>query len=60
MNRQDLLDLERHYARTLRREASKRARKAPAVAEQLTRWAEAAEGRAEAIRVGPLFDREGA
>lgn len=59
MNRADLLDFERFYARTLRREASKRAKKSPAQAEQLTRWAEAAEGRAEAIRVGPLFDQEG-
>jgi hypothetical protein len=60
MNRADLLDFERYYARTLRREASKRAKKAPAVAEQLSRWADAAEARAEAIRCGPLFDREGA
>lgn len=58
MNRRDLLDLETNYARMVRREAKARAKRYPAVAEQLTRWADAADRRAEAIRSGPLFDTE--
>lgn len=58
MNRRDLLDLEQNYARMLRREAKARAKRYPAIAEQLNRWAEAAERRAEAIKTGPLFDGE--
>ena len=58
MNRQDLLSFEQFYQATLRREASKRAKSAPAVAEQLTRWADASARRAEAIKAGPLFDQE--
>ena len=58
MNRRDLLDMERHYARMVRREAKARQKRYPAVAEQLERWARAADARAEAIRSGPLFDGE--
>ena len=60
MNRKDLLDLELNYARMVRREAKSRAKRYPAVAEQLNRWADAAQARAEAIRCGPLFDSEAA
>ncbi|KQS55922.1 hypothetical protein ASG17_07680 [Brevundimonas sp. Leaf363] len=60
MNRRDLLDLELNYARMVRREAKSRAKRYPAVAEQLNRWADAAQARAEAIRCGPLFDSEAA
>lgn len=55
MTRQDLIDFERFYARSLRREASKRRKKYPAQADQLDRWATQAESRVEAIRCGPLF-----
>ena len=58
MTRQDLLAFEQFYQSTLRREASKRARSAPAVAEQLIRWADASARRIEAIKTGPLFDQE--
>jgi len=58
MNRRDLLDLELNYARMLRREAKSRAKRYPALSAQLNRWADAAVGRAEAIRSGPLFDTE--
>lgn len=58
MNKRDLLDLELNYARMLRREAKARAKRYPGVAEQLNRWADAAVGRAEAFRSGPLFDME--
>jgi hypothetical protein len=60
MNRRDLVANEKHYASTLRREAASRRKRYPAVAEQLDRWAEAADRRVEAIRCGPLFDGEGA
>lgn len=58
MNRQDIIGFEAFYAATLRREAGRRAKRQPAVAEQLTRFADAAEARIEAIKCGPLFDRE--
>lgn len=58
MNRKDLIELEQHYARMLRREAKSRSKRYPAVAERLTRWADAAIDRAEVIRCGPLFDGE--
>lgn len=60
MNRADLISFEAFYSATLRREARKRAKRYPAVAEQLNRWADASDLRAAAIRCGPLFDREGA
>jgi len=59
MNRQDLVAFEKFYAATLRREARKRAKRNPAGAEQLIRWADAADARVDAVRCGPLFDREG-
>jgi hypothetical protein len=59
MTRKDILAMERFYAATLRREAKARAGRYPKVAEQLERWAEAADRRAEAVRCGPLFDTEG-
>lgn len=58
MTRQDLLEFERFYAKTLRREAGKRRKSSPAVAEQLDRWARASDSRVEAIKCGPLFDGE--
>lgn len=60
MTRKDLIAFERFYAATLRREAKSRAKRYPAVAEQLERWAKAADERVEAILCGPLFDREAA
>lgn len=59
MNRKDIIDLELHYARMLRREAKARAKQNPAAAEQLNRFADAAVQRVEAIKCGPLFDQEG-
>lgn len=59
MNRRDLIAFEAFYAATLRREATARAKSNTAASEQLLRFAEAAERRVEAIRTGPLFDREG-
>ena len=56
MNRKDLVSFEQFYAATLRREAKARAKRYPAVAERLNRWADAAIDRAEAIRCGPLFE----
>ena len=58
MTRKDIAAFETFYANTLRREAKSRARRYPAVAAQLLRWAEAADHRVEAIRCGPLFDQE--
>lgn len=58
MKRIDLISFEQFYAKTLRREATSRRSRYPAAAEQLERWAEAADGRVEALRCGPLFDRE--
>ena len=55
MNRKDLVAFELHYAGMLRREAKARAKRYPAIAEQLTRWADAAVARAETVRYGPLF-----
>jgi hypothetical protein len=55
MNRKDLVALELHYAGMLRREAKSRAKRYPAIADQLTKWADAAVARAEAVRCGPLF-----
>mgnify|MGYP001184937023 CR=1 FL=1 len=59
MNRRDLVAFETFYRDTLRREARARAKRYPAVAEQLNRWADAADMRIEAVRSGPLFDQEG-
>lgn len=59
MNRSDIIDMELHYARLMRREAKARAKRYPAVAEQLGRFADAALARVEAIKCGPLFDTEG-
>lgn len=58
MTRKDIIEFELFYARTLRREASSRRKRYPAAAEQLKRWARAADARVEAIKVGPLFDGE--
>jgi len=58
VTRRDLLQFERFCADLYRREAKSRAKRYPAVAEQLTRWAAAADQRIEAIRCGPLFDQE--
>lgn len=58
MNRRDLIELEQHYARMLRREAKSRAKRYPAISERLNRWADAAMDRAETIRCGPLFEGE--
>lgn len=58
MTRDDLISMERHYAALLRREAGRRRKRYPAVSEQLTRWAEAADLRVEALRFGPLFDQQ--
>ena len=58
MNRRDLIELEQHYARMLRREAKSRAKRYPAIADRLNRWADQAIDRAETIRCGPLFDME--
>ncbi len=58
MNRRDIIDMELHYARMMRREAKARASQNPAAAEQLNRFADAAVQRVEAIKCGPLFDTE--
>lgn len=58
MNRADIIDMELHYARLMRREAKARAKRYPAAAEQLNRFADAAIQRVEAIKCGPLFDTE--
>lgn len=58
MTRQDILGFERFYATTLRREAARRRKRYPGVAEQLEGWAAASDARAEAIRCGPLFAGE--
>lgn len=58
MNRRDLVAFELFYATTLRREAKARAKRYPAAAERLNRWADAAVARAETIRCGPLFEGE--
>lgn len=55
MNRKDLVALEQHYASMLRREAKSRAKRYPAIAERLNKWADQAIDRAETIRCGPLF-----
>ena len=58
MNRRDVLALEAFYAAAMRREAKARANTNSAAAEQLNRFDEASERRVEAIKCGPLFDRE--
>ena len=58
MNRADILNFERFYGSQLRAEAKRRAKRYPVIAEQLERWAEASDARAEAVRSGPLFDTE--
>jgi len=58
MNRRDLIAFEQHYAAMLRREAKARAKRYPAAAEQLERWARQADERVTAIRNGPLFDQD--
>lgn len=55
MTRRDLIEQERHIARTYRREASSRKSKNPELAAQLVRWAEASERRVDAMLHGPLF-----
>ncbi len=57
MNRRDLIEGELHQARTYRREAKRRRAKYPELADQLERYADASELRAEAFRSGPLWDR---
>lgn len=58
MNRHDLIAFEQHYAALLRREAKRRAKRYPAAAEQLERWARQADERITALRTGPLFDQD--
>ena len=58
MNRKDLVSFELFSAATLRRESKARAKRYPAAAERLNRWADAAVARAETIRCGPLFEGE--
>lgn len=60
MNRRDLISFERMAADMYRREAKARAKRYPAAAAQLIRWAEASERRIDAIKVGPLFEGEAA
>ncbi len=55
MKRIDLIEQERHMARTYRREANARRKRYPEAAAQLDAWAEASERRIEAMRCGPLF-----
>lgn len=55
MTRHDVIAFEQFYSATLRREARSRAKRYPAAAEQLTRFAEAADRRIEEIKCGPLF-----
>lgn len=55
MTRHDVIAFERFYSATLRREARSRAKRYPAAAEQLNRFADAAERRVEEIKCGPLF-----
>jgi hypothetical protein len=55
MTRADFIAFERHIAAAYRREARSRRKRYPALAEQLDRWAEAADRRIEAVRCGPLF-----
>lgn len=58
MNRRDIIDMELHYARMMRREAKALSSQNPAASEQLNRFADAAVQRVEAIKCGPLFDTE--
>jgi len=46
---------ERETAATYRREAKRRRRKNAALADELERWADASDSRAERMRSGPLF-----
>jgi len=55
MRKADLIAQERWIADTYRREASNRRSRNPALAAQLTAWAEASERRIEALKCGPLF-----
>jgi len=55
VRRDDMISNERHQADLYRREAKRRRRKNPALADQLDAWADASMGRAEQMRVGPLF-----
>ena len=57
MNRRDIIAFEQFYATIMRQEAKARGKTNGPGAEQLTRFAEEAERRVEAIRCGPLFDR---
>lgn len=57
MNRRDLIASEMHQAETYRREAKRRRRKYPAIADQLEAWADASTARAETLRCGPLWAR---
>lgn len=59
MNRKDLVAFEQWCAAAYRREAKARAKRNPAAAERLEKWADAALARAETIRCGPLFSGAG-
>jgi len=55
MTRRDLIAHETWLAATYRREAKSRRSKNPLLADELERWANASEARAEKMRAGPLF-----
>ena len=55
MTRQDMIAAERTIAANYRREAKRRRRKNAALADELERWADASDIRAERMRSGPLF-----
>lgn len=56
MNRHDLIQFEAMCRDLYRREAKRRAKRYPAAADQLNRWADASDARIQAIRCGPLFE----
>ncbi len=55
MTRQDMIAAELTIAANYRREAKRRRRKNAALADELERWADASDARAERMRSGPLF-----
>ena len=55
MTRHDMIARERETAATYRREAKRRRRKNAALADELERWADASDSRAERMRSGPVF-----
>ncbi len=60
MTRDDILAAARFYREALRREARRRAKRYPDVAEQLTRHAVQVTRQIEELKCGPLFaDRAG-